>query len=431
MSTQELVDNYLTRKGYSDTDDELDLDLFLDPLDDPMDLIRGTLSLPPTPHESPLKEHFNRLRGSPVKSVRPLRRSPVKNLNYVTTPRKGRVKLDDYEDFLIDNLDDLITHKTLEQNYVPSSREFEKYSTLLKSSTDKLMRQLQGEKAKNRQLEARLAAVESDNFRASVTQSDYNLLKKEYAALEAKNAKLEAELALEQKLKRDNLLLREKLAKYKKLYDELRSGQAPTVAWPKSLDSSSQSAEKVSVGVQVGSSSVSEGSDQREESRSSRTSAASVPGERSKDSSSEVQFESLVAILQQAFKMGQGEKAKSERAAPMEHEAPENKEAKSVTRSESGPDASETPQRQIFPAEYGQQLAELAASVGRIGQEMKCVNATLREAPGVSGAHTGKRPCSACSSVASKSRPVSESTQEPPPEPTRALMGQYSWNRTV
>lgn len=231
-STQDIIRGYLNGGKYqdkalslSDTEDEYDLDLITDPLDDTSTSVRSEIafSSPPTPHDSPLKVHFGKLRGSPVKArVSPLkRRVPHNDENLSPT-------FEDYE--LTD------THKYLNKvpEFIPSSKEFEKYSLLLASSTDKLVKQLAAERKKNRELETRLANLENEKFRAQVTKSDYDLLKGEYTSLQEKFDLLQGKSRLNEEdhshLTRENSLLRGKLIKYKKLYEELRDKEAFTLS---------------------------------------------------------------------------------------------------------------------------------------------------------------------------------------------------------
>lgn len=227
-STQDIIRGYLSGNIHdrsipqSDTEDEYDLDLITDPLDDATGQTGGKglmYSSPPTPHESPLKAHFGKLRGSPAKTRTPLKSNTLLNEN-MTSPH--------YDDYRITD-----THKIVKNvpEGIPSTKEFEKYSRLLTSSTDKLMKQLAAEKNKTQELERKLRNLESEKFLGQVMKSDYDVLNKQYMSLQEKHdAILTRSRQLEDdnnRLTRDNKLLREKLIKYKNLYEDLRDWQIP------------------------------------------------------------------------------------------------------------------------------------------------------------------------------------------------------------
>lgn len=222
-STQEIIRGYLDGGKYlksvdlSDSEDELDIDLLVDPLDEAPDFENHPVILPSpqTPYKSPLKAHLEKLRGSPVKTTRP--------------PLKAREEIIDQSFFSKYDEDELIdTHKYVNKfpDYISSSKEFEKYSLLLASSTDKLMKQLSVERRKNNDLESKLANYENERFQAQVTKGDYDLLKQQFAGLQEKNNQMLRKYRQHEddndRLTRENLLLREKLIKYKKLYEDLR-----------------------------------------------------------------------------------------------------------------------------------------------------------------------------------------------------------------
>lgn len=227
-STQDIIKGYLDGGKYrkslklSDSEDEYDLDSLVDPLDQTSDFgkVPMTLPSPPTPHQSPLKAHLKKLRGSPVK---PTRLSPTKS-------QEEGTELNFFPKYDDDELMD--THKYVNKvpEYISTSKEFEKYSLLLASSTEKLMKQLNAEKSKNRELELRIASYDNNKFQEQVTKGDYDLLKLQFASLKEKidqmlrkNREYED---VNMRLTRENLLLREKLIKYKQLYDCSRDSRS-------------------------------------------------------------------------------------------------------------------------------------------------------------------------------------------------------------
>lgn len=227
-STQDIIRCYLDGGKYrkslklSDSEDEYDLDSLVDPLDQTSDFgkVPMTLPSPPTPHQSPLKAHLKKLRGSPVKLTRP---SPTKS-------QEEGIELSFFPKYDDDELMD--THKYVNKvpEYISTSKEFEKYSLLLASSTEKLMKQLNAEKSKNRELELRIASYDNNKFQEQVTKGDYDLLKRQFASLKEKtdqmlrkNREYEND---SMRLTRENLLLREKLIKYKQLYERSRDSRS-------------------------------------------------------------------------------------------------------------------------------------------------------------------------------------------------------------
>lgn len=393
MDTQEIVNSYLAKKTYPETEDGLDIDDLLDLFDESIELGRAgsvAVLLPPTPYESPLKDHFNKLRGSPTKASRPLRRSPAK-----TRPRSVLEELDDVS--FLDNLE-LVRPSAAAAN----GREFEKYTSMLASSTDKMVRELQAERAKNSELARRLAAVEGERFSARVTQSDHELLQREHAALQQQCAALQDKCArLEQqagggaRLARENELLREKLAKYKRLYDAAR---VPGAGAPAS-EGLARSVEEDPHDVQ-------------------HALCAILAAARTIAAHSATQVALQIALDQPALRapahtqntVAGGPSTVPGAAAPSGEAA-------------TGP-AGEQPHvpEVVEPSivECVQHLAHLAENVSQIGHEMAKVNATLK-------AGTPQR-CAPCSGVSSRvlSRPNTADDGS-----TQLLMGKYSWNRTV
>lgn len=225
-STQDIIRGYLSGNlhdrsiPHPDTEDEYDLDLITDPLDDTTGPPGGRglmYSSPPTPNESPLKAHFGKLRGSPTKAKTPLKPNTLLNEDMISPH---------YDDYGIADTHKIV--KTVPQG-ISSSKEFEKYSRLLTSSTDRLMKQLAAEKDRTQELERKLRDLESEKFRGQVMKSDYDVMNKQYLSLQEKHDTiLTRSRQLEEdnnRLTRDNKLLREKLIKYKNLYEDLRDRQ--------------------------------------------------------------------------------------------------------------------------------------------------------------------------------------------------------------
>ena len=201
-STQEIISNYLGRAH------DFDLDSLADPLDDPFDAVEAPLLSPPTPVERA-----------------PLTQLPLvaKGLAAKETAGRALPRNQPLETFsLWDDMSWRDTHRRVDGAAVPSLKEFERYLALLASSTDKLVRQLGEVRAKNRELEARAAQLEAECARARESQGELALLRVELAQSQeecSRHAQVERANKL---LVRENNLLREKLAKYKALYDEVK-----------------------------------------------------------------------------------------------------------------------------------------------------------------------------------------------------------------
>lgn len=227
-STQDIIKGYLDGGKYlksqtlSDSEDEYDIDSLVDPLDQTTDFGKHpvTLPSPPTPHQSPLKAHLNKLRESPVKTSRI---SPTKT-------REENIDLSFFSRYDDDELIDTHKHVNKVPENISSSKELERYSLLLASSTEKLMKQLAAERRKTRDLELRIANHENDKFQAQVTKQDYVLLKRQFAGLQEKSDQILRKYREYEddniRLTRENLLLREKLIKYKKLYENSQDGRS-------------------------------------------------------------------------------------------------------------------------------------------------------------------------------------------------------------
>lgn len=201
-STQEIISNYLGRAH------DFDLDSLADPLDDPFDAVEAPLLSPPTPLERA-----------------PLAQLPLvaKGLAAKETAGRALPRNQPLETFsLWDDMSWRDTHRRVDGAAVPSLKEFERYLALLASSTDKLVRHLGEVRAKNRELEARAAQLEAECVRARESQGELALLRVELAQSQeecSRHAQVERANKL---LVRENNLLREKLAKYKALYDEVK-----------------------------------------------------------------------------------------------------------------------------------------------------------------------------------------------------------------
>lgn len=483
-NTQDIIAGYLSGGKYRADEDDFDLDSLADPLDDSMEMHRAdSFPSPPTPHESPLKTHLDKLRGSPVK----MSRSPLK------------AKLEDtFSDF--DAADVIETHKyvTGVPEYISSSKEFDRYSRLLASSTDKLMRQLSFEQRKNHALEAKLAAYQDEKFSAQVVQGDYDVLKRELADLQDKYDALEGKSRLFEdtnlRLERENLLLREKLIKYRKLYEDLRAGSFRTHG---SNERPRSSLEAVHTQAPINSNMRSVSADARFPETKSHTrksifdtalerdradeyvppvsninADADVNDVRHANEPIDMDVETALRHLLHAISQ-KGNKAndlRSESVPPRETASPRVTTAASSK--SSATIASKSSSGQLLD-EYNQVLSILAHNVEQIGLDLKQINSTLKAtehpttlnslhsrqrethaeySPAESRGeynlssvgsgmgtnhHTHSQECSsqqcpACVAALSRllSRPVSHSTAKDEGH-TQALMGQYMWNRTV
>lgn len=502
-NTQDIIKGYLNGGRYqnksdplADTDDEFDLDSLVDPLDDSFQIETvhvPTFPSPPTPHESPLRHH-TKLRGSPVKLTRP-------------SPRKedfGKAEEEICSRF--DHSEMLDTHKFVNKfpEHISSSKEFENYSLLLASSMDKLIKQLAAEKKRSRDLEAKLARHENDKFQAQVTKSDYDLLMGQFSELKEKHDQLLRRSQMNEdndaRLVRENKLLREKLIKYKKLYEDLRDRQVPA-AEPSHIATRPQSAPRTNPGAL------------REEQLPKRSVSADmyVPPKRQSgaETNAELDYQSEEQERSNVNQLG----ALVQRLAEFVniHSATDPEQARSESGSHAnpannGPSVDPVPMAQgsvahyaseeaKLPTNYSHIISELAHSVEQIGHDLHRINSTLlhtSKSRGLDPRQTrmdssdkrlvdvnkhrsdgsfsergampdftnwpqtktqlderdlnsnrygrscthNPRQCSACAK-ASTSAPSRPSLDSSAPDsdslggPTQALMGRYTWNRTI
>lgn len=397
-STQDIIKGYINGGKYqskslalSDTEDDFDLDSLVDPLEDSTgfeNLKISTMQSPLTPHESPLKVHLDKLRGSPVKTSR---MSPVKSQN----PAIDESFFSKY-----DHADLMDTHKYLNTvpEYIPSSKEFERYSLLLASSTDKLMKQLATERKRTRELESKVANYENEKFQAQVTKNDYDLLKRQFADLQKKNEQLLRNYRVYEddnaKLSRENLLLREKLIKYKKLYEDLRDTRHSLSTEyvqqeshrPHSVPEQSSVERERLIPSQRAVSSDAQSSSQSHPWVPS-TNANNVEGAGrtlvAGDHEGHDNLKFLQLILQQFVQLITNPQAK-------EHVDSNQKERNmTFVTTESSVDSTLSPKATELPnhkhvdlqEDYNRVLAELAHSVERVGLDLKQINSTLKRTP--------------------------------------------------
>lgn len=408
--TQEIINGYLNgglfRNEYSvfADDSDFDLDSLVDPLDDSVEVGRSAsmvLTSPPTPQESPLKMHFDRLRGSPPKP----RRSP-----YKVTVEDSPFTLDDIE---------LETHKTVKNipSYIPSSKEFEKYSALLASSTDKIVKQLSAERAKNKELQRKVAELQNERFDAKTRDSDYALLKRQYALLRQEKEQLQRKSTQQSGqsdslLVRENDLLRQKLIKYKSLYEASRAGQehAPRSEplHPRGEERDNRAPHGLNAPKYVHSA-----NDCQRHSPNRATGSPQQP----------LQGD-LVAALQQTLAQltqlmpNTGTTRPSSRTyEPVSSTLPQTAEGDAGGQARHEKSVQGPPG---YQSSEQRQLDHMAELMAKISHSISTISTTLQ------AAHCDKPECRACS--AASSRPPLAST---PQEHTHNLMGRYSWNRTV
>lgn len=240
-TTQDLVDmfssgpsanNGLTpasayAKRTFDDDKYLGIGTYADPLDDTTEL-RSNLghfpgvTLPPTPKESPLKMNMDRLRGSPIKTPRRQFRTPKQS-----NPRiSNELEIQENSPFLATDFDvDFDPQTVLDHGVVSGTKHLGGYQTLLLLSTDKLTRELHLERVRNGELEREVEALRRENFEANRMKTELESLKKQNDSLRSRNFSLELQVNNFQRhdkseqLVKENKLLREKLLKYKNLYD--------------------------------------------------------------------------------------------------------------------------------------------------------------------------------------------------------------------
>lgn len=115
------------------------------------------------------------------------------------------------------------THKLIKliPTNISSSAEFENYQKLLKSSTAKLVRRLRQEVDKNQVLTDKMSTLENRAKKQANLEVEVRSLRSANADLRRQNEELRQKDMLPDPLvARDNELLRQKLAKYKGLYEE-------------------------------------------------------------------------------------------------------------------------------------------------------------------------------------------------------------------
>lgn len=486
-STQDIIKGYLDGGKYlksltlSDSEDEYDIDSLVDPLDQTTDFGKFPVNLPspPTPHQSPLKAHLNKLRGSPVKTSRI---SPTK-------AREENIDLSFFSKYDDDELMDTHKHVNKVPENISSSKELEKYSLLLASSTEKIMKQLAAERRKTRELELRIANNENDKFQAQVTKQDYDLLKRQFVSLQEKSDQtLRKYREYEDdniRLTRENLLLREKLIKYKKLYENSHDGRSTHISdrgqgAPADFEGQQEQQFKrrlLRSGSQEGNASILQSGEKAEDNTLSS---------RPTKGSNLVDVESALQRLAELLVQTKQELLNSRRyLLPQTRlESPDDGHAK-------------LPGSKYHEHEYNEVLNGLVQSVEQIGKDLKHINSSLRrehqslpnreeivdrdregafrndastlysdanhgskygktlhsasrgeDLHGQSGSEKAclhfERPfsgCSACAKAYNKvSRPPSHSTIKNDSEleassesegNTQALMGRYLWNRTI
>lgn len=104
------------------------------------------------------------------------------------------------------------------------TEEFAKYLKLLGSSVQELMLQLEEERRQNFELRKRINGMEFESQELQKLRNDHELLRSSYDSLAVKNKEFELNLKRlnpdYEKVSLETRLLREKLVKYKRLYEE-------------------------------------------------------------------------------------------------------------------------------------------------------------------------------------------------------------------
>lgn len=256
-TTKELIDGYLSVRDdislYSDIDDVSlpHLSSLYDLLDDDLIEIRRSTSVQVespekrlplktsspmrmTPFKSPYMEKVDHERGSPRKKAS--RKSVLDTLqnndSYETIERNidRFLKNDILND---DDRTELLIKEThhLMQN-VPASvmanKEGERYSQLLSDSIEKVTKMLDQQKAANMKQVRELEKMSQYQLRL---ENEVVVLERSLAELKATVTQLQRKMAqkvphMESKVMKENLLLREKLIKYKRLAEERMSEPA-------------------------------------------------------------------------------------------------------------------------------------------------------------------------------------------------------------
>lgn len=500
-STQEILDGYMDRTNDSHrilrrpseiaedlditTYEEDDFDVFSDRNNRSIEYGRG-VSVSPlkarnplhfSNHLSPIKAHLDKLRnGSPGKRADMSEldlsfglRQPSFSDNTIDREIKhfvgsrGRkipapavfddLDLGAEEDgkLLIEN-----THKLIKliPNNISSSAEFENYQLLLKSSTAKLVRRLRQEVDKNQALTAKIGAYENRVKKQADLEMEVRSLRSANADLRRQNDELRLQdLVPDPLLARDNELLRQKLVKYKGLYEESvkrTSGGPPSTGKsesekiaPQSTPSEHLSANQAVSSVEKLVAGLSDVIQQyrdgaRQVSEGGRVSKGSEHPSRERERLEE----------QQQFQKRQHNSREREFVPQQEHHFQEvGNDPQQEHFSQQKDHIDEVPalsvrsaleeafrlitrdanaaRREVCTQTTGSDpMAKLASSVEAISEGV-CKLTELLSKPGGCECHTRKGSCSVCSS-----RPASKEEQaEYVRESTQTLMGQYLWNR--
>ncbi|OBA20796.1 hypothetical protein METBIDRAFT_12735 [Metschnikowia bicuspidata var. bicuspidata NRRL YB-4993] len=240
-TTQELVDKFSnsqmagsgTPSMYSkmpfDGHKLQDFDPLDDPLDDTSDLkdantYLANVTLPPTPRDSPLKMDIERLRGSPIKAARRQFRTP--RISRPAVENAGQPQ--ETSPVLMSGFDeDFDPLNVFQHDVVRDTKKLGGYQTLLLLSTDRLTQELYSERVRNGELQREIDALRREKNDVNRWKTDFDTLQKQNQSLRSRNLSLELQMNNFQRndksdqLARENRLLRDKLLKYKNLYDAL------------------------------------------------------------------------------------------------------------------------------------------------------------------------------------------------------------------
>ncbi|KAM9913725.1 hypothetical protein OXX69_001301 [Metschnikowia pulcherrima] len=209
-----------------------------DPLEDKTDMKKfPILTLPPTPQHSPLKMDMDRLRGSPIKTPRRQFKAPRA---VPKTPFRDENE-QPYSPLSIHELDESFDPlSAFDGNVVRDTKQLGGYQSLLSATADRLTHELHIERARTTDLKREVEALKEDKFDADRLKTDLDTLQKQNSNLRSRNLSLELQVNNLQRndkseqLARENKLLKEKLLKYKKLYESVKA-QA-NIAVPESRD---------------------------------------------------------------------------------------------------------------------------------------------------------------------------------------------------
>lgn len=459
--TQELVNKYLNGNGSrylvgSISDDEFEVD----PLS-------TKLSMEPSIpiNMSPLKSHYENLRGSPIKNQTRVRsRSPKK---------RGGLQRD-----LDLSLDEFDLNEDLEPDshytYMPST----KYSSLMTTSAVKLRKLLTEEQNKNKHLSGRIKELENTSSRVQALEGDLALIKKELHVVKQERDELQRKYdhlqgtSQEGRLRKENQLLREKLIKYKKLWEEAQTKKRRGPHTDRSVEGGTNMEKEEIKEESRGESREGSRGDLRGDIRgdmrggslggqTEKTDAGSRPGSEDSNGMVQISLETLARILQSGVERARDTKD-FPRVDNVEQES-DDKEDNSYSEEKEGDEElrrlvrlfhrlsredaddreskgkkfkekeRETDWRCKISEEQARQMAHVSEVVDQMAQDLKEVWKTRGVLIEDKEKHEiykdkEKSECSACTSAASR--------RSSPPDTawgdkTRELMGRYQWNRTV